>query len=117
MTSSIRVLLDQALDMLEVLETAPLPAEIAQGLKPEDFGGGVNATIGLNYMKGEIEVLTEERDHARIRATETANLLHKEQNEHRSDNYNNQRQYTSLTVENARLIDILGNNGIEWKAE
>ena len=116
MTTPIRVLLNQALDMLELAEMPPLPAEIAQGLTAEDFGGGVNVTIGLNYMKGEIEVLTEERDHARVRATETAQLLHKEQSEHRSDNYKNQRQYTSLTIENKRLIDILGSNGIEWEA-
>lgn len=79
MTLYLRGTLNAALDELENViraqtelekkrERALDPKQIAAELSPEDFGGNVNATIGLNYMKGEIEVLRDERDEARKRA-------------------------------------------------
>ena len=128
MTTALRTLLNAAIDLLEAVElpepnlpdTAQKTAQkaargIAQSLTPADFGGSTEARIGLNYMKGEIEVLTEERDHARKRASDTYDLLRFEQNEHRQDNYDNQKQCTDLTIENIRLTNILGSNGIEWE--
>ena len=79
MTLYLRGTLNAALDELENViraqtelekkrERALDPKQIAAELSPEDFGGDVNATIGLNYMRGEIEVLRDERDEARKRA-------------------------------------------------
>ena len=81
MTLYLRGTLNAALDELENViraqtelekkrERALDPKQIAAELSPEDFGGDVNATIGLNYMRGEIEVLLDERDEARKRAVD-----------------------------------------------
>ena len=83
MTLYLRGTLNAALDELENVIRAQTeleqtreralkvdPKQIAMNLSPKDFGGDVNATLGLNYMKGEIEVLRDERDEARKRAVD-----------------------------------------------
>jgi len=77
MSLPLRATLNAALDELEaaieaVKQTSlePTPAQVAAGLDAEDFGGSWQAKVGLNYLKGEIEVLQDERDEARKRVTE-----------------------------------------------
>lgn len=120
MANAMRQVLNAALDIIEQVESID-PAEAAQNLKPSDFGGGVDVRIGLNYMKGEIEVLTEERDHARERAELNRTCLREAQAARRQDQYAHERAIREMRhdydIQILSLKDTLRQNGISWPIE
>lgn len=78
---------------------SPDAARIAEELRASDFGGDINARIGLSYMKGEIEVLKDERDEARQRHTETLTTLNKLRSDTSMQEYRYEKQLRELGQE------------------
>ena len=103
MTTRMRTLLDHALDLLETDDSPEhIPAGpdlISAVAEAARNSNDINVKLGMNYLRGEVEVLTDERNQARARANETLEDLRRERQEWSAEKYRLQSELRVLGQE------------------
>jgi hypothetical protein len=100
MSTAIREVLNHTLDLLEAVESptktpssADLVSAVAEAARNST---DVNVKLGMNYLRGEVEVLTEERNAARERANETLETMRLERLKWSTEKWELQKELRDL---------------------